>query len=145
MGIETILLASTISGAVGTIAQMGQARAAARAQKDAQNTQTNQELVNNRLAQRRAAREERVRRGRLIAASENTGTSGSSGELGALSALGTNTGAAISAQKGEASAAMSISKSNQQLADAQNKFDNIGAFTDLVQDGLSLFDDASTT
>lgn len=144
MGLELILgIASLATGVAGTIAQRAEAKKAAAAQREANTVSRSQQTIENNLARRRAAREERVRRARLIAASENTGTSGSSGELGALSALGTNTGGAISEQQGQVLAADGISRANQRFADAQSKFDSIGAFTDLVQQGISLFDKAS--
>jgi hypothetical protein len=142
MGIELILgVASLATGAASTIAQRAQARRAARSQRTANAIQGAQQTVENNLARRRAAREERVRRGRLIAASENTGASGSSGEFGALSALSTNTGAAISEQRGQELAARGITAANQSFANAQSRFETIGAFAGVVQQGLNLFSD----
>ena len=140
MGIVAVL-GLVLKGA-GLIAQRAQARKAAKAQREARDVQNASETVQNTLERRKAAREERVRRSRVVAASANEGVSGSSGEIGALSALGSNFGAAVSAQTTQQRASEGISAANQRAADAQQKFDAIGGFVDLVQGGLDLFDQA---
>ena len=140
MGVASVL-GLVLKGAT-IIAQRAQAKKAAAAQRESRAVETSGQQIENNLARRKAAREERVRRSRIIAASANEGTAGSSGEVGAISALGTNFGSAVSEQTSQVRAAEGISAANQRAADAQQKFDFIGSFGNLVQEGLDLFDQA---
>lgn len=128
--------------AVGVVKQQAAARRAAKAQKEARAIDSASQQVEDKLARRRAAREERIRRGRLIAMGENSGTEGGSGQVGALSSLSTNFGAAQAGQSTQAAAARGISAANQQYADAQSAFDQAGAFSDLLNQGLDLWGEA---
>lgn len=67
--------------------------------------------------QRTQIREERIRRARVEQGSENTGTSGSSGEFGATSGLATQLGANIGTNIGQLAGAQRISMFNQNAAD----------------------------
>lgn len=66
---------------------------------------------------RKQYREERIRRAQIIAASENTGVSGGSGELGSLSGLSTKAGATIGSNLSGISAGHTISQYEQTAAD----------------------------
>lgn len=96
MGIEVLLFAAS---AVTTVASINQQKKAARAAATGRAIQTANSEYNNRLARRRAAKEARIRRGRIAQMSENYGTAGSSGELGAQSALQSNLGARLGEQQ----------------------------------------------
>jgi hypothetical protein len=140
MGLETILLLSvTAASAVG---QRVAARKAARASRTANNIQTATGQRENLLARRKAAREERIRRARLLQSSENQGVAGSSGSLGALSSLSTNAGAAIAAQSGNAVAAAGISAALQRKADAQYSADKYRQLGQLATKGIGMASDA---
>lgn len=71
------------------------------------------------LERRQQIREERVARGRLMQGSENTGTSGSSGESGAQAGLASQLGANIGFNLGQLQSANNISTYNQNAADYQ--------------------------
>lgn len=139
MGIVAIL--SLAVGAAGAIAQGVQARKAAKARREAQAVSTAGNNIRDKLARRRAAREERLRRARLVQQSEAAGATGSSGMIGATSALGANFGAATAQQRGQTQVAEGISAANQREADARSRSAQIGAWTNLAQDGLSMWDD----
>jgi len=142
MGIETMLLLAVSTA--GTIAQSVQARKAAKAQKEARAISTAGGEIKDRAARRRALREERIRRARLVQASESSGTEGSSGELGAVSSLSANRQSAVANQSAQGLVAQGISAANQRAADAQTRFNQIGAFTDLVGKGLEIWGDSKT-
>lgn len=90
MGIEALLIASLVVGAVSTVQGM---EARSEAKREGQKLQGEQKAQNAaQAAQERRAqvREERVRRARVLQSAEGTGITGSSTEFGALGALGTN-------------------------------------------------------
>ena len=70
---------------------------------------------------RQQVREERVARGKMLQASENTGTSGSSGESGAVAGLATQLGANIGFNLGQIQGANAISIFNQNAANLQGQ------------------------
>lgn len=140
MGVVAIL--GLAVSAASTIVQAVQGRKAAKARRESQAVQTAGEAIRDRLARRRAAREERVRRARLLQSSEVGGTSGSSGELGASGALRTNSAAGVANQSSQRTVSQGISAANQQAADAQSRAASVGAFADLVQSGLNVWDEA---
>jgi hypothetical protein len=137
MGIVSLLQLAVTAG--GVLAQRAQARKATQAQTESnsitQATQFNQDAINRR----RLAREERIKRGRLTALSENSTGGLSSGEFGSVSSIGADFAASFANQQGQQVASEGISKQNQLFSDAQTKYDNIGAFTDMVTKGLDLW------
>jgi hypothetical protein len=140
MGIETALLSLAV-GAAGTVASVVQARKAAKAQKEAQAISTASGQIQDTYARRKAARESRIRRARLIQASSNTGTEGSSGELGAGSGLTSGFGSSVAQQTAGQITVEGISAANQRIQNAEGSINAIGSFTKLAQGGLSLYDD----
>lgn len=141
MGIISLL--SLVVGVAGAAAQRAEARKAAAAQTEARNVTAASQKNEDRLAARRNAREERIRRSRLIASAEAAGANGSSGLSGAISSIGSDFGAAFAGQQAQSVAADGITKQNQLYANASQKYDEIGAFTSLVQKGLDIWDEAS--
>jgi len=176
MGLELIIGGiSAVVGIFGAIGQANAANAAANAQ--------NQAIDANNRAQERAAgearearateaaaignssldnrrqrvREARIRRAQIIAASENAGTSKSSGQTGAIGALSTNLAGLLGNSLGEGAAAAGINAANQRGSDAitegnklsagfqtqANSFQAqgaaIGAWTGAIQSGISGF------
>lgn len=136
-----IALLSLAVGAASTIAQTVQARKAAKARRESQAVSSAGEAVRDKLARRRAAREERLRRARLVQASTTGGTSGSSGELGATSALGANFASGVASQSFQRGVSQGISAANQKEADAVSTSKTIGAWSGLAQQGLGMWDD----
>jgi hypothetical protein len=157
--IEVAALAVAAVGAIGGI--YGQQRAAS-AQKKASRraeaerkeataiSQANEQsrMINER---RRAVREERVRRARILQSAENTGVSGSSGVASAGSNLSVNLGGVISQSQGTNLASQGISAANQRGADALaagqrsasqwNMFGNIStALGSLGSRGIQMFE-----
>lgn len=145
MGLETIALASLAVGAASTIAQTVQARKAARAQREAQAVSSASQQIQDRVARRRAVREARVRQAAIQQSAVASGGVGSSGAAGATSALQSNLGAGVANQRSQQLAAEGIGRQNVISANAQTRFDTIGSFGKLVQQGISLFDVASDT
>lgn len=135
------LLAAVITTA-GTISA---SKRAAKAQREATAISTASQDVRDTVSRRRLAREERIRRSRLIAGSVASGAIGSSGLIGAEGALTTNTGSAVAQQRGESLAARGISAANQRAADAQSKANQWRAFGSLVNSGLNLYKTYSGT
>lgn len=140
MGIEVGLLSLAVSTA-GTIAQTVQAGKARRARQEATAVRSASEEIKDRLSRRRAAREERIRRARLTQQAETAGASGASGLIGAQSALGANFGTAVAGQSGEALAARGVSAALQREAGAISRQRQVGAFTNLFNQGLDILDD----
>lgn len=73
------------------------------------------------LERRQQIREERVRRGKLLQASENSGSEGSSGESGAVGGLATQLGANIAFNTGQLAGQGRANAFNQAGADYQSK------------------------
>lgn len=129
MGILSLGLA-----VVSTVAQMSAARKQARAQREARAISTAGQDIQDNLGRRKAAREERIRRARLISGASASGALGSAGLFGSLGALRSNTDQAIATQTGESLAAKGISAANQRAADAHSKLLQWQAFSSLVSD-----------
>lgn len=142
MGLETVAILSLAVGTASAISQAKQARKASDASEEASEINTATGEVNNAIAQRKAAREARLRRSRLLASAEASGTGDSSGFLGASSAIGANLGSAFSQQKTAEQAARGLSAANQKIADASSASKRISAFTTLANQGIGVADDA---
>lgn len=140
MGIELVVAGlSAITGIVGGIAQANAASAAASAQKEANAIEGAQNQVTSLNSRRQRVREERIRRSQIIAASENQGTTGSSGQIGAVSSLNTNLAGLIGTSLGESRSNAGINKNMQAAADFTSMANTIGAWTNTIQEGLSGF------
>lgn len=111
------------------------------AQKEGQEIRTASGENSNRVARRRAAREARINRARLKAASSATGTSGSSGFFGASSAITANQGSAVAAQRDQEIAARGLSAVNQRIADAESNSRIFNAYAGVAIKGLDMFED----
>lgn len=140
MGIEVIIAGlSALVGVVGGIAQANATAAAAGEQREAKNIQTAQQKTAGIESRRQRIREERIRRAQIIAASENQGTTGSSGQVGAVGALSTNLQGLIGSSLGESKANQAVSNRIQNAADFTSQANTIGAWTDTIQQGLGGF------
>lgn len=118
-----------------TVKQMSAQRKMAKAQREAGAIATANQDIQDAVGRRRAAREERVRRARIIAGASASGAVGSSGLSGALGALRANTDTAVAAQTSESIAAKGISAANQRAADAESSIYRWRAFSQLIQTG----------
>lgn len=140
MGIETIIGGlSALVGVVGGIAQANAASAAARAEREAREIQTARQETIGSESRRQSIRQERIRRAMIIASSENSGTSSSSGQIGAVGALSTNLSGLISSSLGESRANAAINSRLQRSADLTSSANSIGAWSNTIQQGLAGF------
>lgn len=140
MGLEVIFgVISAVVGVVGGIAQANAASQAAAAQKEANNVQSAQQKVASAESRRQKVREERIRRAQIIASSENSGTTNSSGSLGAQGALATNLAGMVSFSQGESRANSAYNSNMQRAADFTSQANTIGAWTNTIQNGIGGF------
>lgn len=140
MGIELIIAGlSALVGVVGGIAQANSASAAAAEQREARNIQTAQQKTAGIESRRQRIREERIRRAQIIAASENQGTSDSSGQVGAVGALSTNLSGLIGTSLGESKANQAVSTRLQNAENFTAQGNAFGAWTNTIQQGLGGF------
>lgn len=117
---STIIASAALAAtAVSGYQQYQAASDAADAREEAQDISGAQQQIQQRRGTRQAIREERIRRARIMQASENTGVGGSSGQFGSTAALSTLTGSNVAAQRGQSRAAAGITAANQRGADAQ--------------------------
>lgn len=103
---------------VATAKSIDEQKRAQRAQKRAAKVQSAMQKNEDTAKRRQMLREERIRRAKILQASEATGTAGSSGELGALSSLGTQTAFNQAFMQGQAIGAQGASAQLQKAADA---------------------------
>lgn len=145
-------VASLAIGAFSTVKSQQQAKKAAAAQRNAARAQqaSSAEQQANQRAQQEAERRQQVRENRIKAAqimqsSENTGTSGSSGEAGAVSSLNTQMNTNLGAISGAAMHTNAASAYNQQASDLwfqatqyQNSANNWQQFGQLGQQAIGV-------
>lgn len=125
MGLE-LLVGLAVATTVASVDQQQKARSA---QKQAASEQKAMNAADAMRERQRQMREERIARARIEQSSINTGVSGSSGEIGALSSLATQLSSNIGANLGKIQAANSISDFEQTAADALNRsrtYDQMG-------------------
>ena len=140
MGIELVLAGlSAVVGVVGGVMQANAASQAAGAQREANAIQGAQQETASTESRRQRVREQRIRRAQIIAASENTGTTASSGQIGAVGALSTNLAGLIGTSLGESKANTAINSATQKSADFTSTANTIGAWTDTIQQGIGGF------
>lgn len=137
MGIETILLASSLAvGAANVVVQRNAAKKAAAARREENAISGASQEVQNRLARRRAAMETRLRRARIAQSSATSGVLGSSGQLGAESALASSFGTSVAQQDSEVLASRGITEQRQIGANALQKADTFNAFASLYSSAV---------
>lgn len=116
-------LVMAVAGTAMAVVSGNQARAAARHQADLQK-QANAEIQARNNAQRaqeqrQLIREARIKNARMEQMSANTGTTGSSGEMGASSAISTNLSSSLGMNNNISAITDNISELNSQIADSQ--------------------------
>lgn len=109
--------ASYVEGQSARKEQAAATSAQAKVQGQIQSEQKAANTAASANERRQQLRETRVRRARIMQASQNTGAGGSSGEFGAISGLGTNLSANIGANLGNIQAAGRVSDLGQAAAD----------------------------
>lgn len=115
MGIELVLGGLALGTAAEGVAQQRKAEKQRKAGREVSRASQVTAAIEQR---RQSVREERVRRARILASSEATGVSGSSGESGAISSLATNFGHNLGVTEGQTLASGAISGYNQKAANA---------------------------
>jgi hypothetical protein len=146
MGIELALgVGSLALGAIGLFQQAGAASSASEDRKKAANAEKKRNAIISAstkiqgASERRAiVREERVRRARMLQASVNGGTGGSSGQAGGLSALGSNFFTLLDQQKSANLGNEGINKWNQKAVDFETKARETLAWSEVFQSGIRL-------
>lgn len=120
MGLEAATLALITGGvsAAATVAGVVNNNRARKAQEGIQAQQNASNRAQQIEEQRRLVREERIKRARILQASENTGTSGSSGETGAVGGMSTQLSSNLGFNAGATQRGAAIGALNQQVADA---------------------------
>lgn len=145
--------AAVIGAVIGVAGAVQSSEAQSQANRQAKKSQKAQEqagyeqkaLQAQQAAQEKRAqiREERVKRAKVLQASENTGVAGSSGEAGAIGSLSTNLASNLGFNKGQIDGAGRISALNQQASDfmsaSQNKINEANTWGAVQGLGTSIF------
>lgn len=112
-------------------------------QEQSQAEQRAEQAARSAGERRQQIREERVKRSRIMQASQNTGVGGSSGEAGALSSASTQLGANVGFNLGAIQSANNITGLNQAIADTSSAYQEQANapnnFNAISQLGTSLF------
>jgi Flp pilus assembly protein TadB len=119
------------------------AKAAASENRKIQSEQKAQNDATAAAERRKQIREERIRRARIQQAAQNTGTSGSAGELGAVGGLSTNLSSGIGFNIGAQQSAANISVYAQSAANfdmnRQNAMQDLEKANQMFSLGTSIF------
>lgn len=110
-----------IVAAVATVYSAYQTNEARKDQKRAANEQRAQNQAESMRERRNQIREERIRQGMILQASQGAGTTESSGEIGAIGNLSTNLNSNIGTNLGRLQTATNISIFQQKAADALSR------------------------
>lgn len=111
--------AAAVAIVVGTAVSIDATRDAAKASKERNKVQTASQKAQDSASLRQQARQERIRRAKILQAGENTGTSGSGREVGSIAALRTQVSANEARVAGQQNTAEGIGELNQDIADSQ--------------------------
>lgn len=142
MGVETVGLVVAAVGAAatayGTVEQQRAGKKRSSAEKEAREISSAQQKQQEAEQRRQAIREQRVRQAQIEQAASNTGSSGSSGEVGAVSGTQTVTGANIAFGQSTALAAQGTSAQMQNAANASLKGQIAGGIAGLGSSAIGL-------
>lgn len=141
MGLEVIASIVAITATAASVQQQGKA---AKAQKKIQNEEKARNTAQQMAERRQQVREERIKRARVMQASENTGTAGSSGELGAVSSIGTQIGANLGFNQSMIESGNRISGYAQQVANAQSNASVFNSIAGMSSNVGSIFGSSPT-
>lgn len=142
MGVETVGLIVAAVGAAatayGTTEQRKAAKKRASAEKESQAVISAQQKQEQAEQRRQAIREQRIRQAQIEQSAANVGSSGSSGELGAISGTQTVTGSNIAFGQSTALAAQGVTRQNQIAADASLEGQIAGGIAGLGSSAIGL-------
>lgn len=116
---QVVVAISALVGAVAAVRQYSESKKARRAQEEQSNQQQAINTIESRRARQEAAREARIKRAQVAQAAESQGTVGSTTELGANSALAAGQSRQAGEQAFQTKAALGLSRTQQQIANAQ--------------------------
>lgn len=141
MGLDPVTIGYIALGATAasTAVSISEQRQTRKAQRAAGNEQRAQNASQAARERRQQIREERIKRARIMQASENTGVQSSSGELGAVAGLGTNLASNVGANLGALQTAQQISLFEQQAADHMSRANIASQVGQFASQGASLF------
>lgn len=147
MAVTTVLIAA--ASLTATAVSIKEQRKAGKALKRIQNEERARNTAQQMAERRQQVREERIKRARILQASENTGTAGSSGEAGAVSSIGTQLGSNLGFNQSMIESGNRISNYSQQAADARSNASIFGAVAGMSGDigtiGGSIFQSTPST
>lgn len=124
--ISTVIAAASLGvGVVSLNASMQASKRQERAQKRLQAEQRAGNAAEQQRERRQQIREERVKRARVLQASQNTGVAGSTGESGSISGLSTQLDTNLGMNLGRAQRGDAISIFSQQAAEAGASAQNL--------------------
>lgn len=136
MGLEAVVIASLALTGASAVMQIQGQQEASREQKKARKEQQAVNAAQAAQERRQQIREERIRRARILQASENTGVTESSGEAGAVGALATQLQGNVGFNLGMQRSASNISDFQQ---NAQDALDQAAMWGQIRQLGMSIF------
>ena len=141
MGLELATIASISAGlqVAGGIAETVGGRKSAKGQRKANEVGRANQAAAQAEQNRQRVRQDRVRRARIVAASEASGTSGSSSEAGALNSASTLSGAAKAFSTGQATGADSQSAQLQAAQNTADKSRLVGSVFQLAGSAVEAF------
>ncbi len=129
-GLEIAAFAAIGVSGISTVSGYISQSEAAAAQKKANNRQAAMQSEQAAREKRQQIREERIKRAKILQASENTGTVGSAGELGSVAGLSSTLSGNLGFNSSMIEGASYISKQNQAAAGAMQEakmWDTIGS------------------
>lgn len=132
-----ITVLSLAATAVSTVSQIRASKRAQDAREEQAAISGANEEIKNRLARRRQAKRERIRRAQILASAEGSNVAGSSGALGAVSALSSSTASSLATQQSNILAAQGLTRASQQEADAISSSKRAAAWGSLLNEGIA--------
>lgn len=134
------VLFTGVATVLSTVGQMSAERKKAKAEMEGRAISIASQKIQDRAARRRLAREERVRRARILASGNYAGASGSSGLLGATSALRSNVDQSLATQSSQELGAIGISAANQRASNAISSSYRWKSFAELAGTATDIYD-----
>jgi len=139
MGLEVIIASAALaSTAYSASEQKKESKKAARAQEQIRNEERASNKAKEMAERRQQLREERIKRARVLQASQNSGTAYSSGESGAVSSLNTQLSSNIGFNQSMLRSGERTSIFAQQASDAQSRQQGAAAFGQFALNAASL-------
>lgn len=123
----TLAWVSLAVAGAGTAAGIKQSKDAADAREKAQEEANAQADGKAAQQSRKEARQDRIRRAKILQGAENTGTTSSSGAVGAISSINTQGAATAGFNEGQRQLAKNASGFLQDAADSETKAQTAGA------------------